>query len=85
MTRKISAQDGPDTNRAEHGGRQGTPGAVIVSVDDCLKSIAPENEALRASRDLAARRGSDLLSIEEIDSEVDAFRKERRAKAEADR
>ena len=56
-----------------------------MSVDDYLKTIAPEDKALKASRDRARQTGLDKLTLEEIDAEIAAYRGEKRAKAEVRR
>ncbi|MBI5085162.1 MAG: type II toxin-antitoxin system Phd/YefM family antitoxin [Acidobacteria bacterium] len=61
--------------------RRGQPAVIIMSVDDYLRTIAPEDKALKASRAQAQRTGLDKLAIKEIDSEIAAYRRGKRAKA----
>ena len=65
--------------------RRGQSAVIIMSVDDYLKTIAPEDKALKASRDRARQTGLDKLTLEEIDAEIAAYRGEKRAKAEVRR
>ncbi|MBL8230781.1 MAG: type II toxin-antitoxin system Phd/YefM family antitoxin [Bryobacterales bacterium] len=93
MTKKISAltaraQFGQIMNRAveKHErflvDRRGEPAVIIMSVDDYLKTIAPEDTALRKIRDESKRSGLDTLTLQEIDAEIAAYRREKRAKSE---
>ena len=89
MTKKISAltartQFGQIMNRAiERQGRfpvdrRGEPAVIIMSVDDYLQTIAPEDIALKNIRDEAKRTGLDRLTIEDVDAEIAAYRGEKR-------
>ena len=93
MTKKISAltartQFGQIMNRAVEKqerflvDRRGEPAVIIMSVDDYLETIAPEDTALQKIRDDAKRTGLDKWTLEEIDAEVAAYRREKRAKSE---
>lgn len=93
MTKKISAltartRFGHIMNRAvekQEGflvDRRGEPAVIIMSVDDYLNTIAPEDRALERIRDEAKRSGLDKLPMEEIDAEIAAFRREKRATPE---
>lgn len=93
MTKKISAltartQFGQIMNRAVERqerflvDRRGEPAVIIMSVDDYLETIAPEDSALRKIRDEAKRTGLDKFTMEEIDAEIAAYRREKRAKSE---
>lgn len=93
MTKKISAltartQFGQIMNRAVEKqerflvDRRGQPAVIIMSVDDYLETIAPEDTALQKIRDEAKRTGLDKLTMEEIDAEIAAYRREKRAKSE---
>lgn len=94
MTKKISAltartQFGQIMNRAVERqerflvDRRGEPAVIIMSVDDYLKTIAPEDTALKAIRDDAKRTGLDKLTMEDIDAEITAYRREKWAKSES--
>ncbi len=63
--------------------RRGESALIIMSVDDYLETIAPEDTALRKIRDEAKRTGLDKLAMEEIDVEIAAYRREKRAKSES--
>lgn len=93
MTKKISAltartQFGQIMDRAVEKqerflvDRRGQPAVIIMSVDDYLETIAPEDTALQKIRDEAKRTGLDKLTMEEIDAEIAAYRREKRAKSE---
>lgn len=89
MTKRISAltartQFGQIMNRAVERGerflvdRRGTPAVIIMSVDDYLQTIAPEDIALKNIRDEAKRSGLDKLTMEDVDAEIAAYRREKR-------
>jgi len=91
MTRKVSAhiartQFGQIMDRAiDHAERflverNGEPAVLIMSVADYIKTIAPEEKALKGIRDNAKRVGLDKLTMEEIDAEIAAHRREKREK-----
>ena len=56
-----------------------------MSVDDYLKTIAPEDTALKGIRDEARKASLDKLTMEEIDAEIAAYRREKRGKSEPGR
>lgn len=89
MTKKISAltartQFGQIMNRAIERrerflvDRRGEPAVIIMSVDDYLQTIAPEDIALKKLRDEAKRNGLDKLTMEDVDAEIAAYRGEKR-------
>ena len=91
MTKKISAltartQLGQIMNRAvDHNERflverNGEPAVLILSVADFVKTLAPPPDWLEKSWDTAKRRGLDKLSMHDIDAEVAAYRREKRAR-----
>jgi prevent-host-death family protein len=93
MTKKISAltartQFGQIMNRAVEKQerflveRRGEPAVIIMSVDDYLETIAPEDTALQKIRDEFKRTGLDTMTMEEIDAEIASYRREKRAKTE---
>ena len=61
--------------------RRGEPAVIIMSVDDYLKTIAPEDAALKAIRDASKNTGLDRLTMEEIDAEIAAYRREKKDKS----
>ena len=96
MTKKITAltartQFGQIMNRAVERqerflvDRRGEPAVIIMSVDDYLKTIAPEDTALKKIRDEAKKASLGKLTMEEIDAEIGAYRREKRAKSEPGR
>lgn len=96
MTKKISAltartQFGQIMNRAVERqerflvDRRGEPAVIIMSVDDYLKTIAPEDITLKKLRDEAKSTGLDKLTMEEIDAEIAAYRREKRAQSRSGR
>jgi prevent-host-death family protein len=91
VTRKISAltartQLGQIMNRAIENNdrflveRNGEPAVLILSVADYIKTIAPPRDWLKNLQDDARRNGLDKLTMEEIDAEIAASRRERRAR-----
>jgi prevent-host-death family protein len=91
MTRKISAltartQLGQIMTRAVENNdrflveRNGEPAVLILSVADYIKTIAPPPDWLKNLQDEAKRKGLDKLTMEEIDAEIAASRRERRAR-----
>jgi len=57
--------------------RNGEAAAVILSVEDYLRSIVKRPEALARLQEDARRAGSDKLTLEEIDAEIRALRRGR--------
>ncbi len=91
MTRKISAltartQLGQIMNRAVANNdrflveRNGEPAVLILSVTDYVKTFAPPPDWLEKSWDSAKRQGLDKLTTKEIDAEIAASRRQRRAR-----
>ena len=85
MTQKITpqfvtTQFGAIMDRAVEGqerflvDRLGEPAVIIMSVNDYLTTIAPEDTALKAIRDAAKQSGLDRLPMEEINEEIAAYR-----------
>ena len=58
--------------------RNGEPAAVILGIEDYLDSVVGTPEALATIQADSRRRGLDLLSITDINTEIDAVRKTRR-------
>ena len=88
MTQKITpqfvtTQFGAIMDRAVEGqerflvDRLGEPAVIIMSVNDYLTTIAPEDTALKAIRDAAKQSGLDRLTMEEINEEIAAHRHEK--------
>lgn len=62
--------------------RNGEPAAVILSFEDYMDSIASAGELLRRFGEEAQRNGTALLSMDEIDAEIDAARRLKMSEAE---
>jgi prevent-host-death family protein len=58
--------------------RNGEPAAVILGIEDYLESVVGTPAALAAIQAESRKRGVDLLSITDINAEIDAVRKARR-------
>jgi prevent-host-death family protein len=54
--------------------RRGEPAVVIMSVQDFIRTVAPAPDWLEKAWAGAKRRGLDLMTMEEIDAEIDATR-----------
>lgn len=91
MTKKISAltartQFGQIMDRAvAHNERflvkrNGEPAVLILSVADYIKTFAPPPDWLVESWEDAKRKGLDKLTMKEIDAEIAAYRRDRRAR-----
>ena len=94
MTRKITAvtartQFGQIMNRAVENNdrflveRNGEPAVLILSVTDFVKTLAPTPDWLKDIHADSKRKGLDKLTMEEIDSEIAASRRERRKRSGA--
>ena len=57
--------------------RRGEPAVIIMSIKDYIKNVAPAPDAYKATRQEAKRKGTNSLSMREIDREIAAARKER--------
>lgn len=58
---------------------RGEPGVVIMSIDEYIRAIVPEHPALTAIHEESKRVGLDKITMEEIDEEIAAYRREKRA------
>lgn len=61
--------------------RRGEPAVVILSVQDYLASVQSAPDWLREAWAGAKKRGLDKLTMGEIDNEIIAYRREKRAAA----
>jgi prevent-host-death family protein len=59
---------------------KGEAQAVIISMEEYLRSIVPTPEPLRAIQAAAKAKGLDKLTMRQIDTEIRKSRRERRAK-----
>ena len=55
--------------------KKGEATAVILSVEDYLRNIVKQPDVLTKLQKQAKKAGTDKLSLENIDSEIKAFRK----------
>jgi prevent-host-death family protein len=60
--------------------RNGEPAALILSIEDYLESTLETPKELAAIQKEARKRGLDLLSMEDINAEIDGYRTEQLAK-----
>lgn len=60
-------------------GRRGEPKIVIMGIRDYLKTIAPAPKWLREVRAEAKQKGLDQLTMREVEAEIAAYRREKRA------
>ncbi|HEY9125643.1 MAG TPA: type II toxin-antitoxin system Phd/YefM family antitoxin [Acidobacteriaceae bacterium] len=61
--------------------RDGEPAVVILSIEDYLENTANAPAWLREAWEGSRKRGVDKLTMEEIDEEIAAYRREKRASA----
>jgi hypothetical protein len=57
--------------------RRGEPQVVIMGIEDFVKTIAPEHAVISAIRTDARRKGTNRLTMRQIDTEIAAYRRER--------
>jgi hypothetical protein len=57
--------------------RNGEPAVLIMSVADFVKTLAPAPDWLKDLQEHAKRRGLDKLTMDDIDAEIAAARRER--------
>ena len=62
-------------------GRRGEPKAIIMGIADFIDTIAPSPKFLKEIWAEAKRKGLDELTMREIDAEIQAYRREKRAAA----
>lgn len=55
--------------------KKGESTAVILSLEDYLKNIVKQPDVLTKLQEQAKRAGTNKLSLEDIDTEIKAFRK----------
>jgi prevent-host-death family protein len=60
--------------------RRGEPQAVIMSMQDYVDLVAPEPEWLRKIGEASQRRGTDKLTMRQIDTVIARVRREQAAK-----
>ncbi len=62
-------------------GRRGEPQVVIMSIADYIKIAAPEPKILTLIGEASKRKGTNTLTMRQIDAEIAAVRRERRKRA----
>lgn len=62
--------------------RRGQPAVVILSVQDYLENVASAPDWLRQAWEGAKARGVDKLTMDDINGEIDAYRREKRSLAQ---
>ena len=60
--------------------RRGEPSVIIMGIKDYIKNIAPTPGAYQEIRDEAKRNGTSSLRMSEIDREIAAVRRAKRAR-----
>ena len=61
--------------------RRGEPAVVIMSVQDFIRTAAPPPDWLSKAWAGAKRRGLDAMTPEQIDAEIDAYRRDKESPA----
>lgn len=61
--------------------RRGEPAVVIMSVQDFIRTAAPPPDWLQRAWAGAKRRGLDTRTLDDINAEIDAHRREKEATA----
>lgn len=56
--------------------RRGEPQVVIMGIEDFIKTIAPEPAVMSAIRADARRKGTNRLTMRQIDTEIARYRRE---------
>jgi prevent-host-death family protein len=59
--------------------RRGEPAVVIMSVQDFVRTVAPPPDWLTKAWAGAKRRGLETMTLDEIDAEIDAYRRDKKA------
>ena len=61
--------------------RRGEPSVVIMSVQDFIRTVAPPPDWLQKAWTSARRSGLDTMTLDEINAEIAASRREKKAAA----
>ena len=61
--------------------RRGEPAVVIMSVRDFIRTVAPPPDWLASAWSIAKKRGLDALTLDDINAEIDAYRREKESAA----
>lgn len=65
-------------------GRRGEPKLIIMGIQDYINTIAPEPEILTLIGEASKRKGTDKLSMRDINAEIASYRREKREKQKKD-
>jgi prevent-host-death family protein len=61
--------------------KRGTPRAVLLSLREYVKLAAPEPEILKVIAEHARKKGTNLLTLRQIDREIKAARAQRKKRS----
>lgn len=61
--------------------KRGEPQVIIMSIKDYIEAIAPTPDILKRIGEASKRKGTDKLTMRQIDAEIAAARREPRQKA----
>jgi len=61
--------------------KRGEPQVIIMSVKDYIETIAPTSGVLKRIGEASKRKGTDKLTMRQIDAEIAASRRQQRQKA----
>lgn len=59
-------------------GKLGEPAGVLVGIGDYIRTFAPEPDVLKVIGEQSKSKGTDKLTMRQIDREITAYRKEKR-------
>jgi hypothetical protein len=59
-------------------GKPGETAGVLVGIEDYIRTFATEPEVLRVIGGQSKKKGTDKLTMRQIDREIGAYRKEKR-------
>jgi prevent-host-death family protein len=60
--------------------KEGKPQVVLLGIREYIKTAAPEPEILRIIGEESEQKGTNKLTLHEIDAEIKAYRREKRSK-----
>ncbi|MBZ5678260.1 MAG: type II toxin-antitoxin system Phd/YefM family antitoxin [Acidobacteriia bacterium] len=59
-------------------GKPGEAAGVLVGIEDYIRTFAPEPKVLKMIGEQSKKKGTDKLTMRQIDREIAAYRKEKR-------
>ena len=59
---------------------KGMPQAILIGIRDFIKMAAPEPKILKIIGEESKRKGTNKLTMRQIDAEIKAYRREKRLK-----